>query len=301
MFKKQPPRPRVPFPFSMPLRRPVYVQAGFHSDAPSPAVPELAHVGEEWLPAGSRIAMHAHAVWEFYLQIEGETEWEVAGSRRVLKPGTLLAVAPGVRHGLTVPAATAHHFFFAGIDIPAVLAGVGKAGACWRGAEPGFVRAAPEVGPAFRGLVREVTRRAWFREEALRFALGYLALELTRALPSSSGARSLLKGHPGAARARELMDNEPGRPWTVASLAERAGLSPGRLTVCFKAETGMTPHRYLMRRRIEAARALLRDSDRSITDIGLELGFASGQHFATVFGALAGRSPGAFRRGRAKG
>lgn len=275
----------------MPIRRPGYVLAGFHADAPSPSIPALTHIGEEWLPARSHIAPHSHDVWEFYFQIDGVTRWELHGREFALGPGALLGVAPGVVHRLASPPAEAHHFFFAGIDIGRVLANCRDAPAAWNDPPPGFARHAPEIAPAFRQLVREVSLRSHYRTEGLRFALGFLAIELTRCLRAKPAPKSLVLCHPAVVRARELLDHQPGRAWTITSLATMSGLSPSRLNACFKTETGVTPHRYLMRARIEAARTLLRDTERSVTDIAHELGFASSQHLATTFKAITGTSP----------
>lgn len=280
----------------MAIFRPHSVLAGFHADLPDPMLPELTHIGEEWIPTDFRIPDHVHDVWEFYFQIDGRTEWNVNGSPVTLDAGALLGVAPGVLHRLISPTKSAHHFFFAGIDIGTVLATTPSAEVRWRRQRSFFVRNAPEIAPAFRGLVREVTLKAPFRGEALRLSLRLLTLELTRALQSSPRARSLALQHPAVLRARELIDHQPARTWTVQTLAVMAGLSASRLSACFKTEVGMTLHQYLMRARIEAAKTLLKDTDLPITGIALELGYASSQHFSSAFRAATGRSPSAFRK-----
>ncbi len=281
----------------MPVLRPKYVLAGFHADAPDPAIPALTHIGEQWFAKNAAVAAHQHPVWEFYFQIEGITRWEVAGRPLSLDSGSLLAVAPGTTHGLDGTAATPHHFFFAGIDIGSVLSDTKEAAMRWRKTRPFFIRHAPEAAPAFRQLVREVTMNSPFRTEMLQLALRFLALELTRILRSETGeGDSLMLRHPAVLRARELIDHQPGRTWTLRSLAVMAGLSPSRLSACFREEIGMTPHQYLMRARIEAARELLHDTDRQVTDIALDLGFASSQHFSSAFRSLTGQCPSASRR-----
>jgi AraC-like DNA-binding protein len=64
----------------------------------------------------------------------------------------------------------------------------------------------------------------------------------------------------------------------------------------FRATFGETPHRYLQRRRVERAMALLRNTDRSVTDICFAVGFASLGTFSRTFSDIVGRSPSAFRR-----
>jgi AraC-like DNA-binding protein len=282
----------------MSIYRPNSVLAGFHADLPAPTLPELTHVGEEWIPTDYRIPDHVHPVWEFYFQIDGQTQWIVSGRQVKLVPGALLAVPPNVRHRLVTPTTAAHHFFFAGIDIDKVLTPA-KPATEWRRTRAHFVRHVPEIAPSFRQLIREVTMKAPFREEALALSLKLLALELTRCLRSTPISASLALRHPAVVRARELIDHQPARAWTVQALAIMAGLSPSRLAGCFKAEVGMTLHQYLMRARVDAARTLLGDTDLPITAIALELGYASSQHFSAAYKAATGHSPTASRRKKA--
>jgi AraC-like DNA-binding protein len=102
--------------------------------------------------------------------------------------------------------------------------------------------------------------------------------------------------HPAVIRVREALDLHPGEPWTVADLAAIAGVSPSHLAERFQRDVGMPPHQYLIRRRLAMARELLQATDMPVTEIALELGFSSGQYFATTFRRLAGMSPAAFRR-----
>ena len=74
-------------------------------------------------------------------------------------------------------------------------------------------------------------------------------------------------------RARDTMDRDFALPLDVASLAAVAAVSEAHFIRSFKATFGETPHRYLQRRRIERAMYLLRTTDRSVTDICMEVGF----------------------------
>ena len=274
----------------MPIYRPDSVLAGFHADLPAPSLPELTHIGEEWIPTDYRIPDHVHPVWEFYFQIDGQTRWSVDDHLVKLDAGALLAVAPDIRHRLISPTSSAHHFFFAGIDIGKVLAST-KAAAAWRRPRPYFLRHAPEIAPCFRQLIREVTMKSAFREDALTLSLKLLALELTRCLRSAPRSSALTLRHPAVVRACELIDHQPARAWTVKTLAVMAGRSPSRLAACFKTEVGMTLHQYLMRARIESAKTLLHDTDLPVTAIAMELGYASSQHFSAAYKLATGHSP----------
>jgi AraC-like DNA-binding protein len=97
-------------------------------------------------------------------------------------------------------------------------------------------------------------------------------------------------------RARDLADGRYFEPLTVADLARAAGLSRAHFSVEFRRAFGETPHQYLLTRRLERAAALLRDTDRSVTEICFAVGLASVGSFTTSFGRLYGMSPSAYRR-----
>jgi AraC-like DNA-binding protein len=97
-------------------------------------------------------------------------------------------------------------------------------------------------------------------------------------------------------RARDAMDREYARPLDVAALARIAHVSEAHFIRTFRATFGETPHRYLQRRRVERAMALLRDTDRSVTEICLDVGFTSLGTFSRTFRAIVGESPSAYRR-----
>ena len=96
-------------------------------------------------------------------------------------------------------------------------------------------------------------------------------------------------------RARDTMDREYGRPLDVDALASAAGLSRAHFIRSFRAAFGETPHRYLQRRRIERAMALLRNTDKPVTEICLDVGFTSLGTFSRTFREVLGSSPRAYR------
>jgi AraC-like DNA-binding protein/mannose-6-phosphate isomerase-like protein (cupin superfamily) len=85
------------------------------------------------------------------------------------------------------------------------------------------------------------------------------------------------------------------QPLVVADLASRAGLSASRLKARFKAETGIPPADYMTRMKVEAAKDRLLQENQSVTEIAMELGFATSQYFATVFKRYTGKTPSKFR------
>jgi AraC-like DNA-binding protein len=96
-------------------------------------------------------------------------------------------------------------------------------------------------------------------------------------------------------RARDLMDREYAKPLDVPAMARAAHVSPSHFARQFRRAFGETPYAYLMTRRIERAKALLRGSDLSVTEISLAVGCQSLGTFSTRFHELVGMSPRAYR------
>jgi AraC-like DNA-binding protein len=96
-------------------------------------------------------------------------------------------------------------------------------------------------------------------------------------------------------RARDLIDREYARPLDVAVLARTALMSSAHFSRQFRAAYGETPYGYLMTRRIERAKALLRRGDMSVTEVCLEVGCSSLGSFSTRFTQLVGETPTAYR------
>jgi transcriptional regulator GlxA family with amidase domain len=96
-------------------------------------------------------------------------------------------------------------------------------------------------------------------------------------------------------RARDLMDREFASPLDVASLARAALMSPGHFSRQFRTAYGETPYAYLMTRRIERAKALLRLGDMSVTEVCMAVGCTSLGSFSARFTELVGETPTAYR------
>src|SRR5438067_13416162 len=96
-------------------------------------------------------------------------------------------------------------------------------------------------------------------------------------------------------RARDAMDRAYAEPLDVPVIAAVAHLSEWHFIRTFRATFGETPHRYLQRRRVERSMFLLRETDRSITDICLDVGFTSLGTFSRTFREIVGEPPTDYR------
>ncbi|NUR74073.1 MAG: helix-turn-helix transcriptional regulator [Hamadaea sp.] len=91
------------------------------------------------------------------------------------------------------------------------------------------------------------------------------------------------------------MDRDFAEPLDVPALARQALMSPGHFARSFRAAYGETPYSYLMTRRIERAKALLRRGDLSVTEVCFAVGCTSLGSFSSRFTELVGETPSAYR------
>jgi AraC family transcriptional regulator len=97
-------------------------------------------------------------------------------------------------------------------------------------------------------------------------------------------------------RATGYMMANLSEPICLADIAAAAGLSRMHFAAQFRAATGLSPHEYLTRRRVERAQELLLNSRQSLVEIALDVGFRTQAHFTTVFGRIVGETPSVWRR-----
>ena len=121
--------------------------------------------------------------------------------------------------------------------------------------------------------------------------LAHLASALERQQKLSSEAQRLVR------KAMAYIQQSYPQPLARHNLAHYVGLSDDYLTYCFRQELGMTPIAYLNRYRVLQAQHLLRDTDKSVTEIAYDVGFSDSGYFSRVFRKEIGVSPEAYRRG----
>ena len=82
-----------------------------------------------------------------------------------------------------------------------------------------------------------------------------------------------------------------GHELTIDRLATLVNMSPFHFARCFKHTTGLTPHQFVTRERVERAKAMLSQGRQPIGDIAMAVGFSSQSHFADVYRRVTGTSP----------
>jgi AraC-like DNA-binding protein len=92
-------------------------------------------------------------------------------------------------------------------------------------------------------------------------------------------------------RVFEHVHDNLAQPITLLDMAKAAGLTPMHFARQFRVATGIRPHEYLLRQRVEKAQELLRESDNALVEVALSVGFQTQAHFTTVFKRFTGETP----------
>jgi signal transduction histidine kinase/AraC-like DNA-binding protein/ABC-type sugar transport system substrate-binding protein len=151
----------------------------------------------------------------------------------------------------------------------------------------GQVLTGKEMARLNRGVVTVLSKGLFSLEETLAHI--NTALERNRKL--SAQAQRLVR------QAMAYIHEHYAEPISRADLARHVALSENYLTACFRRELGVTPITYLNRYRVNQARQLLTDTDQSVTEIALQVGFSDSSYFSRVFRREVGLSPEAYRQG----
>jgi AraC family transcriptional regulator len=132
--------------------------------------------------------------------------------------------------------------------------------------------------------------------ESVSIAFVNRVMERQGRIVSDASAKTQKKlGHRQCARLIRFVDEHLARNITIEDLAQVAGLTPERLVRTFRNTFGLAPYQFVIRRRVERARSLLKSSDMSLVEIGAACGFSDQPHFTSVFNRIAGMPPGRYR------
>lgn len=125
-----------------------------------------------------------------------------------------------------------------------------------------------------------------------------LAVHLARCYVSNEPCLARPAALPGfkLRRAVSYLETHLADPFNLAQLAETVGMSAFHFSRLFKTATGLSPSRYFIRQRVAKAQQLLQETDTSIIEIGMSVGYSSPSHFAQVFRRETGLAPSHYRR-----
>jgi AraC-like DNA-binding protein len=245
--------------------------------------------------------------------VAGSFDYRAAPGRELLTPGSLLlgntgeCFECGHRHGAG-DRCIAFRYAPAYFERLAADAGVASGQLNFRGARIASQRAlSPLLARACAGarIDSDAATESMWDELAVELAAATLqaAGALTRGEAGANGPNgatlSLAKSR--VAQIVRLIDDTPGAPHTLTSLAAAAGLSEFHFLRTFRRVSGVTPHQYLLRARLRAAALRLQDGGAKVVDIALDCGFNDLSNFNHAFRAEFAASPRAWRaRGRVR-
>ncbi|WP_426610392.1 helix-turn-helix domain-containing protein [Bradyrhizobium sp. McL0616] len=129
--------------------------------------------------------------------------------------------------------------------------------------------------------------------DSLGLAVGLRLVELACGAEEALANGKLAR--PQITRVVSYIEDNLAQALCLLELSEVAGLSRVQFVRQFKQATGQPPHAYILQRRIERAKALLKNSDSTIVGVALDLGFCNQNHFARVFSKTVGMTPGRWR------
>lgn len=168
------------------------------------------------------------------------------------------------------------------------------------GLVPAFQTRDPHIEAIATMLLTELHRESFGSPLYIESLANVLAVHLLR---HHATARPELPVYEGGLSHRQLLhvldyiDAHLGREITLAELAALVDISQFHFGRLFKQSLGLSPYQYLLQQRVERAKALLKQSDRSIVEIALECGFNSHSHLGRKFRQLTGITPKAYRLG----
>jgi len=241
----------------------------------------------------------------------GTLIWQVEGRTEVVKPGSVFFTLPWQRHGSVLNYEPGHHWNYVVLRLE--KKDPLRSGAFTFPPEIGLTQeesrkianmlrkqthhtflGTPEMAAAISCLAKTAPTSFWeTRREAAHLAL--LLIGLAELFVQGAAAKPESMDNRRVARVIDRLRLEPAKSWSLQEATQMTGLQKSRFCELFLRETGDTFIDFVNRLRIERARELLQNSQRSITQIAQDCGFSTSQYFAKVFYQFTEMSASAFR------
>ena len=253
----------------------------------------------------SRVTWHSHKQFELLFVLDGSTVYEFQGCDPIeLAGGHFMVVPPGMMHRGEQD-----------LRMPTTLIGIVLAFDA-RGAtrntpftvrELGWLRrhfkanslTVHPLGQDLRRIIVQLDKRlSGKKQDNDELSIAEMRLHVCSAISGAARQLSAVDSQDSqfvVNAAIDYMRNHLNEPFSVGKLVNHIGYGRSRLFELFRANTGMTPSDYLRRLRLEAARELLANTSRPVTEIAFKVGFNSSQYFSTVFLQYTGVTPTGFR------
>lgn len=272
--------------------------AGFWASEIEPEVPELHMVGEAWYPTGWNIRTHTHTHHQFYLQLTGRQAWTVETEVIQLEPGDLLITKPNTIRYTSEAAKETGSFVFCIVDCDKTSGKSSNLDIEFECKNALKISNAQALHVTMQKIAHEAVREAPFRAEILKNLLTLFFSEVSRSIAYQNGESVKFSQfmHPAISRACDFIQKNYHKHCTVTSLAKKVNLTPNHFSHLFSKEVGISPTHYLKKLRIAKAIDLLENTDMNITQIALEVGFTTSQHFSREFKSITSKRASEYRK-----
>ncbi len=269
-------------------------------------LPELALIGWARIAHAEGLAAHRHHAYEICYIAQGQVTWIVESDVYDVRRGELFVTKPGAVHsGLNN---TMHPCEIRWLHVSLPEDGLAFPGLTL--SEIAQLRADFEAmqHPRFLGttgiehmlghILSEHRTPSMYAVPLVRSYLHQLLIQVAQAYQTHCRSRSsqFVTTSQPICRVLEWMEAHMAEAYHVEDLARIATMSISQFHRQFLAETGFSPAEYRTRQRLQMAKQWLTESDRPISDIAYDLGFSTGQYFATVFKKFEGVTPHEFRQ-----
>ncbi len=258
-------------------------------------VPALKGIGQSrQVVARGDLLPHHETHFEIHLVMDGTVNWWVEDEIYALEPGSVFLTKPGELHG-----------GIKNIIQPSTLTWLQVDASCLedKDIEQSLIQlterqaqSTPELIQLLEAMLAEIDAP---QADSPRLVDAYLHIFLTKLLRQYQQQGTINDSIPEVCKVmfnyidEHLSDEDPIK---VEDLCKHVGLSRSRIFQLFDEYVGQSPISYINRRRVERAKHYLRQTKQQITQIALELGYSSSQHFATAFKRLTGLSPKEYRK-----
>ena len=245
---------------------------------------------------------------KFYFILDGTFLWKIDTDQFTLYPGDMAVVLPSQEFGSSNNILEIGSFLWVHLDVRQLAGGEMIPGK-WSGLSdsettsiskilrlnsPVIILKFTEAGRILKCIQQELINRELGHRARINNQIDELFILTTRQLSRQSNTgRDFSKTF---MKLEESLREDLSHQWTVEEMAAFVGLGTTLFNEKVKNYSGFSPLNYLIKIRISEAIKLLKKEKVSITDIALETGFSSSQHFSTTFKKLTGYTPGEYRK-----
>jgi AraC-like DNA-binding protein len=288
---------------SMMIHRDPGCLVGYRYEHPVGDLRALTHCGEVYCSHDHNVPLHAHQGFEFMYVVSGTAYWQVGRTVHAQGPGELFWTVPGEFHKTARNAHQGYHKLWFGIRLWDLgQDGQEVARALQRMTETGrrIIPAAREMEAVIRGFILQVIFQ---RPGCAKVCRGYLRTFvslLAQAVEEEGSSGRSIDTRPVSypvQRAMAYMIHHLHGTVRLEDVAAAANLSVSQLCLYFRKTVGLTPMAYHRKLRLDAARDELLLPDITVTQVAMDFGFSSSQHFAMDFRKEFGTTPQAWKRG----